>query len=117
MVQWSEALLYEFADVLSVSDDDLGRTTIVKHQIDIGDATPVRQPPRRLPFHQQEMIQQHVDKKTDGLDLESPLTRNCVVCPPASSTWLRKSMMHLFSSRKSTPIIHSCVNSLVTKHG
>ena len=57
-----EALLHEFADVLSVSDDDLGRTNIVKHQIDIGDATPVRQPPRRLPFHQRETVQQHVDK-------------------------------------------------------
>ena len=57
-----EALLHEFADVLSVSDDDLGRTNIVKHQIDIGDATPVRQPPRSLPFHQRETVQQHVDK-------------------------------------------------------
>ena len=57
-----EALLHEFADVLSVSDDDLGRTNIVKHQIDIGDATPVHQPPRRLPFHQRETVQQHVDK-------------------------------------------------------
>ena len=43
--------------MLSVSDDDLGRITIVKHQIDIGDATPVRQPPRRLPFHQRELKQ------------------------------------------------------------
>ena len=43
-----EALLHEFADVLSVSDDDLGHTNIVKHHISIGDATPVRQPPRRL---------------------------------------------------------------------
>ena len=47
---------------LSVHDDDLGRTTIVKHQIDVGDATPVRQPPRRIPFHQREVVQQHVDK-------------------------------------------------------
>ena len=51
-----ETLLHEFSDVLSVSDDDLGRTTIVKHQIDVGDATPVRQPPRRLPFHQQKVV-------------------------------------------------------------
>ena len=59
-----EALLHEFADMLSVSNDDLGRTTIVKHQIDLGesDATPVRQPPRRLPFNQRETVQQHVDK-------------------------------------------------------
>ena len=48
--------------MLSVSDDDLGRITIVKHQIDIGDATPVRQPPRRLPFHQRQVVQQHLDK-------------------------------------------------------
>ena len=41
-----EALLHGFADVVSVSDDDLGHTTILKHQIDVGDATPVCQPPR-----------------------------------------------------------------------
>ena len=57
-----ETLLREFTDMLSVSDDDLGRTTIVKHQIDVGDVAPVRQPPRRLPFHQREVVQQHVDK-------------------------------------------------------
>ena len=57
-----ETLLREFTDMLSVSDDDLGRTTIVKHQIDVGDVAPVRQPPRRLPFHQWEVVQQHVDK-------------------------------------------------------
>ena len=54
-----EALLREFTDVLSVSDDDLGRTTIVKHQ---NDAAPVHQPQRRLSFHQREVVQQHVDK-------------------------------------------------------
>ena len=48
--------------MLSISDDDLGRTTIIQHQIDVGTAVPVRQPPRRLPFHQRELVQQHVDK-------------------------------------------------------
>ena len=61
-----EALLHEFSDVLSVSDEDLGRTTIIQHQIDVGSAAPVRQPPRRLPFQQREVVQQHVDKMLDN---------------------------------------------------
>ena len=29
---------------------DLGRTTLVEHRIETGDAAPVRQPPRRVPI-------------------------------------------------------------------
>ena len=45
-------LLYEFADVISVDGSDLGLTTIVQHEINTGDAKPIHQALRRLPFHQ-----------------------------------------------------------------
>ena len=43
------ALLHEFSDIISVDASDLGQTTLVQHEINTGDATPIRQPPRRLP--------------------------------------------------------------------
>ena len=43
-------LLSEFSDTFSEGAHDLGRTDLVKHQINTGGAAPIRQPPRRLPF-------------------------------------------------------------------
>ena len=40
-------LLLEFVGVFAVDDDDLGRTALVKHTINVGDAQPVKQAPRR----------------------------------------------------------------------
>ena len=44
-------LLQQFNGVLSLGDNDLGRTSLVRHKIDTGDAPPVKQAARRLPFH------------------------------------------------------------------
>ena len=35
----------------------MGKTNVVKHTINTGDALPIRQQPRRLPFHQREEVQ------------------------------------------------------------
>ena len=43
------ALLCRNADLFAKDSSDLGRTDIVTHTIDTGDAKPVKQPPRRLP--------------------------------------------------------------------
>ena len=53
-------LLYEFTNVISVDGIDLGRTTLVQHEINTGDATPIRLPPRMLPFHQRQAVQELV---------------------------------------------------------
>lgn len=42
--------------MISTDDDDLGRTTLAQHQIDTGDAAPIRQPPRRLAPCQREEV-------------------------------------------------------------
>jgi len=44
-------LLTDFADVFTVSSDDLGHTSLVTQQIDTGSSQPICQPARRLPLH------------------------------------------------------------------
>ena len=56
-----KALLSEFNDVLSVSEFDLGRTGIVKHQIDTGNNRPIRQALRPQPRVHLPVIDQLVD--------------------------------------------------------
>ena len=47
-------LLLEFQGTFSKGPHDLGHTSVVQHTIDTGDAPPIRQPPRRLPFAKRE---------------------------------------------------------------
>ena len=49
-------LLYQFSSIISTSDSDIGRSRLVQHHIDIQGANPVKQPPRRLPFHPREEV-------------------------------------------------------------
>ena len=55
-----KSLLREFADVISVGDGDLGRTRVLRHKINTGDALPLHQQARRLPFHQRDMVQKMI---------------------------------------------------------
>ena len=55
------SLLKEYAHVISTGEGDIGRTSIVRHSIDTGDAQPVQQLARRLLFHQREKVRQLVD--------------------------------------------------------
>ena len=47
-------LLKRYFHIFSAGSQDLGRTDVIKHQIDTQGARPVRQPPRRLPFAKRE---------------------------------------------------------------
>ena len=58
-------LLLSFADVFPDSDDDLGRTQLLQHFIDTGPATPIRQPPRRIPQHKQQEAQRLLQNMLD----------------------------------------------------
>ena len=51
------AVLLEAADVFAADSADLGYTRQLEHHINTGDATPIRQPARRIPFMQREEIQ------------------------------------------------------------
>ena len=45
-----KSCLLEFQDVFSSGEHDIGRTEVVKHQINTGDARPIKERPRRHPF-------------------------------------------------------------------
>ena len=49
-------------DVSDISSDlgDIGRTGIVKHRIDSGNHPPIKQVPRLVPVHEQEVVCEHV---------------------------------------------------------
>ena len=74
-----EAILMKHADVFSQDENDLGRTNIIMHHIDTGDARPVRQPLRRYPPAHVEAISEHVDNMLKQGTIE-----------PASSPWASK---------------------------
>ena len=69
-------LLLEFSAAFSLSENELGRTSVAKHAIDTGEARPVRQRLRRQPPAYQEIIKDHV---------ESMLKQSVIV--PAQSPW------------------------------
>jgi len=54
-------LLDEFSNI-SVGQEDLGCTGIVKHQRDIGNHSPIKQALRHVPMHQQETLRKHVEE-------------------------------------------------------
>jgi len=55
-------LLHRFADTFSIGDEDDGRASVVHHKIDTGDASPVKQAARRLPYHLRGKVQGILDK-------------------------------------------------------
>ena len=56
------AVLTTYADVFSKDKTDLGKTDLVKHQIHTGDARPIKQHPRRLPFAKRHIEKEEVEK-------------------------------------------------------
>ncbi|KRY42282.1 Retrovirus-related Pol polyprotein from transposon 17.6 [Trichinella spiralis] len=56
------AILREFSDVLSTSDEDLVRTNVVRHANHTGDAKPVRCSPRCIPYHQRAQVEALLDE-------------------------------------------------------
>ena len=56
------ALLNKHSEAFSASAEDLGRTNLIYHTIDIGDSGPVRQGMRRIPHEQIVVVKAEVDK-------------------------------------------------------
>ena len=55
-------LLYEYQDIFSKHDDDLGLTSLAEHQIDLTDSKPIKQPFRRVPLAFVNEEKQAIDK-------------------------------------------------------
>ena len=58
-------LLVQYADVFAFSDEELGGTDIIQHEIPLTDETPVRQRYRRLPPSQYEEVKAHIRQLLD----------------------------------------------------
>lgn len=71
-----EELLNDFEDVVSRGSSDLGRTNRVKHRIPTGDFAPIKQSPRRAPFHQKDEMEKNLKCMLDDGIVE-----------PSSSPW------------------------------
>ena len=55
------ALIDSYADIFSTGEGDLGRTSVVRHEIPTGDDVPVHQRNYRQPFHLRQEVQRQVD--------------------------------------------------------
>ncbi|CAC5379628.1 unnamed protein product [Mytilus coruscus] len=71
-----ENLLKEYETLFSASDSDLGKTNIVKHKINTGTTSPIKQAPRRLP----NTLAKEVDEQVDGMLKNGLIT-------PSMSPW------------------------------
>ncbi|CAC5426210.1 Transposon Ty3-I Gag-Pol polyprotein [Mytilus coruscus] len=69
-------LLSQYQNVFSRTDDDIGRTELVTHRINTGNAIPFRQRSRRMPLGKQEMEKSEVNRMLDKRIIE-----------PSSSPW------------------------------
>ena len=54
-------LLHQYKDVFSLSEQDLGRTNLIGHQIDTGNARPIKQKPRRTSPSKRAEIERQVE--------------------------------------------------------
>uniref|UniRef100_A0A5S6QWV2 RNA-directed DNA polymerase n=1 Tax=Trichuris muris TaxID=70415 RepID=A0A5S6QWV2_TRIMR len=55
-------LFWKYKGVLPTTDDDLGRTSVVRHRIRTGNAKPIKMGPRRMPHRDRPIIQDLVDR-------------------------------------------------------
>ena len=83
-------LLLEFQDSFAMGEDDVGRTPLVLHEIDTGEARPIKCRPRRLPLAHQEACDQAVEDMLQAGVIEpcdSPWASAVVMVrtPPGSS--------------------------------
>ena len=69
-------LLLRYKDVFSAHDSDIGRTSVVQHEIDTGDVTPIRQRPRRVPVAREKEVE----------DMIEEMKRDRVI-EPSTSPW------------------------------
>ncbi|KAL9967719.1 hypothetical protein ACROYT_G026008 [Oculina patagonica] len=67
-------LLHQYKDVFSLSEQDLGRTTLIRHHIDTGNARPIKQQPRRtspskhaeIERQEENLLQRGIVKKSNS---------------------------------------------------
>ena len=61
-----QELLTKWQDVFSVTEFDLGRTSLVEHRIDLEDEAPFKQRHHRIPPHLYDEVRQHIQEMLDS---------------------------------------------------
>jgi len=84
-----EDFIIEYQDVFSRSEYDLGRTNLMQHHIETGDARPIRQALRRHPQVYLDVIDKEIEKMANSGVVEpscSPWASNVVVVTKSDKT-------------------------------
>ncbi|KAJ8414470.1 hypothetical protein AAFF_G00053400 [Aldrovandia affinis] len=89
-------LLTEFKGIFALTDAEIGRTHLVHHQIDTGDARPIRSPPRRLPMAYREAAECAIDEM-----------QHAGIIEPSASPWASGVVM---VKKKNTSKMRFCVD-------
>ncbi|CAF0905539.1 unnamed protein product [Brachionus calyciflorus] len=55
-------LIFEYRDCFSWSENDIGKTQLIKHKINTGFSEPIKQPPFRVPAHIRQEIENEIKK-------------------------------------------------------
>jgi len=113
-------ILREYSDVFSTGKLDLGETSLATHQIDTGDARPMRQKLRRQPCHLLDKIDEYVGKMVKVGVIEpscSPWTSNIVVVSKKDGSlrfWVDYRKSNSVTRRDAYPLprIDSCLDAL-----
>ncbi len=71
-----DSLFSEFQDVFSMGSHDVGRTSTLKHRITTDGTSPIKQAPRRVPYHLRDAVDAHTEE----------MLRNKVI-EPSTSPW------------------------------
>lgn len=83
-------LLSSFRDIFDFDDRPLGQTTLVKHRINTGDASPLHRRPYRVSATERQVIQKEVDKMLQKDIIEpssSPWASPVVLVKKKDNTW------------------------------
>ena len=113
-------MLNEYKDIISSDEFDLGRTDIVEHRIDTGDARPVRQTLRRTPEAYSHIIDEQLEillKQGIIEPAQSKWSSNVVLVKKKDQTWrfcIDYRQVNQISKEDSFPLprIDSCLEAL-----
>ncbi len=53
--------LHDYSDVFAQEENDLGRTSLVQHQINTGNHSPIKQAPRRVSLAEREEMESLIE--------------------------------------------------------
>ena len=61
----AEALITEYQHLFALNLSELGKTSLVQHDIKLDDVTPFKEQYRRIPPHQNEEVNKHLQEMLD----------------------------------------------------